>query len=80
MNVKPTKMRPATPSQTEIRKRAQLAVLAFIATVGMTGCATTTTIFFPKERAAKAADNVIDEIFGVPPAPSAATSKTGQAK
>jgi hypothetical protein len=47
----------------------------------VSGCATDgkiSAIFFPKERAAKAADNVIDEIFGSPPAvvqPNTPTAK-----
>jgi hypothetical protein len=57
------------------------ASLVTIAISIISGCATDgkiSAIFFPKERAAKAADNVIDEIFGAPPA--AATTKSESTK
>ncbi len=40
---------------------AGTASLVFMAI--LTGCGTTNTIFYPTERATKAADNVIDEIM-----------------
>lgn len=59
-------MRPSTT-------KTILASLIAVSIGLLSGCATNgkiSAIFFPKERATKAADNVIDEIFGATPAPA----------
>jgi hypothetical protein len=74
----------------KIRSIAAAATLAMatLAAASMSGCAASNSngkiiaIFFPKERAVKAADSVIDDIMGVSampaiaPAPAPATGAT----
>ncbi len=47
-------------------------LLVLMATLA--GCGTTNTIFYPNERAIKAADSVIDDIFIRPVTPTSATT------
>lgn len=42
------------------------------------GCATSTAIFFPSERAVKAVDSVIDEILGAPATVSSSPADLGK--
>ena len=63
------------------KRKLRLVTLAIAVAIMFAGCATDVIIFFPKASATKAADNVIDDIFGAPaidpkPAPAPAPTPT----
>ena len=57
--------------------KLKLLIVA-LAIANLTGCASSTVIFFPRERAAKAVDNVIDEILGNAVTISPSSSDSGK--
>ncbi len=56
------------PSKTSSGPALLVSLLVLMA--GLAGCGTTNTIFYPNERATKAADSVIDDILVQPVVPS----------
>jgi ABC-type glycerol-3-phosphate transport system substrate-binding protein len=61
-------------SKRMMKQKIRLATFVMVGAIALAGCASDVIIFYPKASATKAADNVIDDIFGAPAAPITAVA------
>ncbi len=50
-----------------MKQKILIGACCFVSAMTLAGCASDVIIFYPKADAAKAADTVIDDIFGIAP-------------
>lgn len=61
-----------------MNRKILFATCCLLSALAIAGCAADVSIFYPKSGAAKAADNVIDDIFGAPSMQNTPLAKPSQ--